>query len=113
MRAGLLDRRITLRRYATARSALGSQVKAWNDLAEVYAAYLPVSDAERVKAAQVGASLTARFQIRWDPQVADLSPLDQLRDEYGRDFAIVGVKELGRRVGLEISARALADKVSP
>jgi hypothetical protein len=40
--------------------------------------------------------------------VADLSPKDRLTFD-GRVFNIIGVKEIGRREGLEISASARAD----
>lgn len=109
MRAGALDRRITLRRFTPgAPNAFNEVVDAWNDLATLWASKRDISDGERTAAAQTGASITTRFQIRWSATVADLSPKDQLACE-GKLYEITAVKELGRREGLEITARAKAD----
>lgn len=109
MRAGDLDRRVELQRAATTRDAFNAPVPAWVKLAEVAAAKVDVSDAERLANAEIGAAVTTRFRIRWSPEVADLSAKDRLICE-GRTYAISGVKETGgRRVGLEITASARND----
>lgn len=108
MQAGKLDRRVTLRRFTTSKDAFNADVPTWGDLATVWASKDDVSDAERNRAAQVGASVTTRFQIRYSDAVADLGPKDQLICE-GRTYAISAVKELGRRSGLEITASARTD----
>lgn len=112
MQAGKLDRRITVRRAVVTQNAYNEDVETWSDLFTVWASYKPVSDAEQVKAAAVGASITARFQIRWSAQAVSITPLDQLSFE-GRAFNITGVKEIGRREGLEISAVARAEPLTP
>lgn len=112
MRAGPLDRRITLQRYSfTTDPGSGEQVKTWSTLgpASISAAALPVSDSERVASAEVSAEITMRFQIRYDPAWDDLNPKDRVSYD-NKSFDIVGVKELGRREGLEISAIARADE---
>jgi SPP1 family predicted phage head-tail adaptor len=119
MLAGLLDRRITIRRLAQVRDAhgeivkdaLGAIVEEWQDMTTLWASKTDIRDAERIAAQQVGSTVTSRFVIRWSERVDDLTPRDRLRYPAadGRDFNIVAVKELGRREGLEITAAARND----
>lgn len=109
MRAGALDRRITLRRAITGRDAANAPVLDWHNLATVWAAWAPLSDIERARAQQTAATATDRFRIRWSTDVEDLSPSDQLIFD-GRLYAISAVRQLGRRVDLEITATALVDR---
>ncbi len=105
LRAGDLDRRITIEHYAETRDPFNNPVKTWHALATVWTAKMDVSDSERLAAQEVGAEITTRFRIRWSPQVSNIDPQDRVRFE-GRIYDIVGVKEIGRRDGLEISAVA-------
>lgn len=108
MQAGRLDRRLTLQRGTTTSDAAGTPVTTWTDLATVWASYMPVSDAEKVAAAEVSATISARFRIRYGSTWADLSPADRVVFE-GRVFDLWGVKEIGRREGLELTAAARAE----
>ena len=108
MEAGKLDRTVTLRRASTTQSGFNTPVSAWADLATVRASKHDVSDAERARAGQESAIMITRFQVRYAAQISNLDPRDQLVCE-GRKYQIVAVKELGRRVGLEITAKALAE----
>jgi SPP1 family predicted phage head-tail adaptor len=109
MRAGALDRRLTIRRATVTQDEFNADVVVWENLTTVWASKTDIRDAERVQAQQVGASVTTRFQIRWSLEVSDISAEDQLECD-GRIYAIVGVpKELGRRSGLEITATAQAN----
>lgn len=106
--AGGFDRWVTIERIAgQVAGPLGEPEPVWGVLAELKAAVLPVSDGERWRAqqGQVAAVVTHRFRIPWGLGVG---PLDRLRFE-GREFEISGVKELGRRVGQEITAAARAE----
>jgi head-tail adaptor len=107
MRAGELDRIIVLRRATVTKDALNTPVKTWSDLATVRGSKRDVSDGEKLAIAAPGAQISTRFQIRWAAAWADLGPKDQLVCD-GRTYNIVGVKELQRRRGLEISANAQA-----
>ncbi len=109
MKPERLDRKITLQRFTWTQDEYGALVQAWTDVATVWASKRDVSDGERVAAAEVSATITTRFQIRYDGAWADLNPKDRVSFE-GRLFDIFGVKELGRREGLEITAAARADE---
>jgi SPP1 family predicted phage head-tail adaptor len=109
MEAGRLDRRVTLRRATAAPDAFNEPVQTWADLATVWAEARPISDRERIAAAETAATVTHRFTIRWADGLADLSPRDRLIFE-AREFDISAVKEIGRRDGLEITASARADR---
>lgn len=108
MKAGRLDRRITLERFSTTVDAYNEPVKAWGVFASVAASYEPLSDGERFRAGETAATASARFVIRYSRAVADTSPKDRLTFE-GNAWEIVRVKEIGRREGLEISATVRAD----
>lgn len=105
MEAGKLDRRLTLRRNAHTTDEFGGQVDNWTDLATVWASKHDISDGERLRAQQVGASITTRFQIRPLADGARPSVKDQALCE-GLLYEITAVKEIGRRDGWEISAVA-------
>lgn len=109
MRAGSLDRRLTLRRRVVTTNALNEDVETFPDLATVWASKADVSDAEKVRAQQVGAEITTRFVVRWSVDLATLNPKDRCACE-GREYEITGVKEVGRRDGIEITASARADQ---
>lgn len=109
MLAGELDRRITIQRYGITYNEDNEPVEGFSDLATVWASAQYASDGERVRAAEVGATITIRFQIRYSSTVASVNPKDRVLYD-GKVFDISAVKELGRREGLEISAAAAADE---
>lgn len=109
MQSGKLDRRITLMQYGITYNGDNEPVEGFTPLATVWASATPVSDGEKVRAAEVGATISMRFQVRYSSAIAVLNPKDCL--VYGtKVHDIFGVKELGRRDGLEISAAAPADE---
>lgn len=107
-RASTLDRRLTLRRATVTADAYNEPVEVWADLATVWGSRKDIGDGERWRAAEIGAEITTRFVIRWSSEVASLSPKDRLI-EGGREYDIHGIKEIGRREALEITAKARAD----
>jgi SPP1 family predicted phage head-tail adaptor len=107
--AGDLDRRIQFRRATVSAGALGA-VETWADHgAPVWASKKDLSDGERWRASEVQAHVTTRFVIRSSEFSRDLTPKDRLICE-GREYDITGIKEIGRRDMLEITAAARADK---
>lgn len=105
MDAGKLDRRITVERATITTDAAGGEVQDWTAIATVWAEVLPISDGERWRASEVAAHVTTRFRIRWGLGV---TVEDRIVYE-GRVYEIVGVKEIGRREGQEITAAARAE----
>jgi SPP1 family predicted phage head-tail adaptor len=108
MRAGDLDRRITIRRATHAPNAFNELIATWSDVAMVWAAARQVTDAERFRAQEIGAEVSTRFTIRYSSEVADLGPADRVVLE-GREYNVTGVRKLGRREWLEIGAVARAE----
>lgn len=109
MQAGKLDRRITIQRKTTVQNDLGEEAETWLDMATVSASKRDVSDSERVAAAEVSATITTRFQVRWSKNVQDVNPGGHRLLFGDRVYDIAAVKEIGRREGLEITAAARAE----
>jgi len=103
MRAGPLDRRITIERYGITYNDDNEPVEAWGEIGKRWASKKDVSDGEKIRAAEVGATVTTRFQVRWDSLTMTLTAADRIVCE-GKTYDIAGTKELGRREGIEISA---------
>jgi SPP1 family predicted phage head-tail adaptor len=108
MLAGRLDRRISILRATGAADSFNEQVETWGTLAVVWAHAAPVQDAERQRAGETLASKSYRFTIRYSSDVADIDPRDRVVFD-GRTYDVSGIKELGRREGLEITATARAE----
>ena len=108
MDAGRLDRRIVLKTRKTGTNSFGEPLDEWTTLATVWANVAPVSDGERWRAGETLAAKACRFTIRWSAAVAVLDPRDQITYD-GRTWDIQGVKEIGRREMIEITAAARAE----
>ncbi|QFP61892.1 phage head closure protein [Brucella anthropi] len=107
MRAGKLDRRLTIRRFTeTGRAPLNEPILDWVDVVEVWAQQRPERGSERFAAAQINGTAVMTFHIRYR---SDVTIKDRLRYE-GREYEIVAPpREIGRRVVLEIDAVARSD----
>lgn len=109
MNAGKLDRRLQLRRATLSHDGL-QNVETWADLgAAVWGARKDVSDGERAVAGWLEATTVARFVVRSSELTRGLTPKDRIKTE-GRDYDILGIKDLGRRTFLEITAIARVDQ---
>lgn len=108
MRAGKLDRRITLQQLTQGVDGYNRPTADWLTLATRWASWRRATANEQLAGGQVNAQVTDIFEIRYDSTVAALSPKDRLT--YGsRTYDIVEVTEIGRREGLLIRAVARAD----
>lgn len=113
MRAGKLDRRITLERYGVTYDDFNQPTEGWAEIGKRWASKEDVSDGERIRAAQVGASVTTRFVVRFDSLTRTITAADRVVSE-GKVYSISGLKETeGRRVGIEITASAAIDNLVP
>lgn len=72
-------------------------------VATVWAAYAPVSDGERLRAAAVEQKTDARFTVRWSSRLAAFDGTYQIQFD-GSLWQITGTKEIGRRRWLEFTA---------
>jgi SPP1 family predicted phage head-tail adaptor len=108
MDAGRLDSRIVLKRRQAGANGFGEPLDEWTTLATVWAHVAPVSDGERWRAGETLAAKLCRFTIRWSSTVSALDPRDQIEYD-GRTWDIQGVKEIGRREMIEITAAARAE----
>lgn len=105
MRAGRLDRLITIYSRVQALNSFKESVDSYVSAGEVWAEYLPANAAERWVNPSFVAETECVFKIYWR---ADIGPLNQIEFE-GRRYDVLGTMEIGRREGLAISARARAE----
>jgi SPP1 family predicted phage head-tail adaptor len=122
MRAGRLDRTITIERKAVTHSPSGQPIETWAPLvSRCSASVTPLSGDERFSAPQYVAREQVQFEIRWSQDVATVQAKDRIvypattsvspapvpaeRDIYD----IIHVAEIGRRRGLRIVAARRAD----
>ena len=95
MRAGKLDRRLTIQRETeTGRNEFNEPVTAWTKVATVWAQQRPNRGSERFDAAKVDASAKITFHIRYLPGF-------RLTDRVlykGRVWNVTDIRELGREV---------------
>ena len=102
MRAGALDRRLTIQRAITTPNAFNEPVASWADVATVWARQQPNRGAERFAAQQIVGQGTMTFQIRYR---TDVRVTDRILYQ-GRIWNVLDVREVGRRVITEIDAVA-------
>jgi SPP1 family predicted phage head-tail adaptor len=104
MRAGKLDRRITIQRATKAPNGFNEPVETWGDLATIWAQQRPNRGAERSSAQEINGQAVMTFHIR---HRADLRVTDRVVYE-GRIWNVLDVREVGRRVVTEIDVVAEA-----
>lgn len=95
-----LDRRILIEQAAESANGIGEPIKTWSTFAAVWSEISPVRETERFTAQQVDAQRESRFRIRWLSGVTE-----KMRISYDSAYwDITGIREIGRRDGLEIVA---------
>lgn len=107
--AGKMDRRIDVLRAAKSKDGFNADILNWHPFASVWAEAVPVSDGERLRAGEVLGNKKYRFTVRYSPDTSTIDHRDRLRFD-GALYDINGVKEVGRRELVEITATARADK---
>lgn len=106
MRAGSLDRRITVsQKSAPTRNAMNEPVEVWTVLGTFAAEEVKRRSmgTEVVQAGQVRVQLHRTWRIRWTTRTASISPLDRVQYS-GVEYEIQSATEMGRREGIEIMA---------
>ncbi|ASY43333.1 hypothetical protein CJD35_01850 [Sphingobium xenophagum] len=97
MRAGTLDRTVTIQRMTLVDDGYSS-VETWADWQTVPAQVVQEGGREFFAAAAVQAEQRVLFRMRW---LDGVTVLDRVSYD-GRPHNIIGVKELGRREGTEL-----------
>lgn len=109
MNFGKLDRRITFLRYSLTFNADNEPIEAWTpDASPVWASWRRASARETLASAEVNATATDVFEVRWSTSVSTINPKDRLQYQ-GQVYDIAAVVEIGRRDGLRIDASRRAD----
>lgn len=107
MKAGQMDRRLTLRhRTLATQDANGQQVESWTEYTTVWARKLDISGREFFQAQTKDAEISTRFDIRWRDDViaTDRVTCDDI------DYQLVAPpSEIGRREGLTLFAQAVVN----
>lgn len=109
MRAGQLDRRITIQRKSLTQSGSGEEVVTWTDVATVWAQKIENRGDERFAAKQYVGHAIRTFRFRWSSTVSEISTQHRILFD-GRAFDITDVREIGRREGIEIDCYAPSEE---
>lgn len=116
MRAGKLDKIITIEVRARVQASDGEMVDGWTPHAggPVWAELIQGKAMERVIGAQLVATTEAVFRLRWSPHLLDLFP-DTHRLTYARPggavvvYAVGGAVEIPRRQGVAVYCTGRAE----
>ena len=99
MRAGDLDRQITIRRFTSGGDdGYGNQIEIWTDLATVWAEVKQSNGREFLDAGRISDEHRVVFKVRWMDGVLTTDRILYA----GIEHDIVEVRELGRREGIEL-----------
>ena len=99
MRAGKLDRTITIQGFTNTVNDYGTPVETWTDKATLRAQIIQSSTEEFIRGGAVDETAII-FRTRW---LAGVTTSDRIQYE-GEAFNIKETKEIGRRKGLELRA---------
>src|SRR5262245_10310740 len=100
MRAGTLNRRVTLQRATETVMPSGSVTTAWTELKTVWAELVDATANEATAGFAEAETIKRTFRIRWLPDV-EITTADRLTYAGGA-YNIRDVHEIGWRVGLEL-----------
>ncbi|UWQ29912.1 phage head closure protein [Leisingera sp. M523] len=107
-----LDRKVTFLERAAGKNGIGEKKRDdWQELFPVQAGYEPVNDGERWQAGAVEQKADARFTVGYTARTSAITGDNRLRFE-GSDWQITGVKAIGRRRWLELTAWKLSRPVA-
>lgn len=100
MRAGKMDRLITIERLTESRDSQGSVLKTWSKWRDVWAEVFPVQGNEALSFTQFKASEMIQVTSRY---VDGLDPADRI-SYGGKYWNIKYIRELGRERGTQVIA---------
>lgn len=102
MRAGKLDRIITVQRFESTVDDYGTPVETWTDVATVRAQKVQASTEEFIEGQGATDDTVIIFRTRWLDGVTNA---DRVVHD-GENFNVMETKEIGRRKGLELRCEA-------
>lgn len=109
MRAGTLDRKISIERRTDTRDDHGQPIPTWTRIGLTrWSSVAPVQGSESFVSDQFVARQQTEFVVRYSSDLASLSPLDRViypvttTPADSEIYDIVAVHEIGRRQGLRI-----------
>ncbi len=105
-----LDHRITIQQNTPTVDDYGGESDAWSDFITVSAERRDVSAREGYRAQEVGAEISARYKVRYSPDMATVTPKDRLVLENGPTYNITGIRETQRNKWIEIDCVVRSDK---
>ncbi|MCI5096654.1 MAG: head-tail adaptor protein [Rhodobacteraceae bacterium] len=106
----LLDQTITVLKPQTGKDAFGDSVDAYDEGRSVRASHSPVSDAEKQGNGQLGRMSVSRFVVSHTSYTAKISGKDRIAFE-GAEWMISGLKTVGRKRFIEITAWKVSNEV--
>ena len=100
MRAGKLNRRITIQSISESRDAYGEPIKSWVTAYTVWAEVRPLRGDERAQNQQLVSKADTKFIIRYN---SSMTITEQHRIQYDSDnYDITAILEIGHKKGWEI-----------
>lgn len=108
MKAGSLDRRITIQRKVVAQNNFGEEVTTWQDVATVWAEKIDNTGQERFQSSQFIGKTSRSFRFRWSNAVKEVTTEHQIVFD-GVDHDIVAVHEINRREGIFVDCTARSE----
>jgi SPP1 family predicted phage head-tail adaptor len=105
---GLLDKRLTVLRATYTNNEYNEPIETWVEFVSVWAERKDVSLGEMIRAAELGAKITAHFLIRYSPETSTITAKDRIETE-GLTYNIIGIRELERDHWYEVHAVARTD----
>lgn len=109
MRAGQLDRRITIQGKTVSQSDSGQEVATWSTLASVWAQRVENRGDERFSARQITGHAIRTFKFRWSLAVSVITVEHQVVCD-GIVYDITDVREIGRHEGIEVDCFAPSEQ---
>lgn len=106
MRAGRLDRRITLQRKTFPVNSSGEAVETYVSLGTVNAEKIPLRGTTTFTAGQRVAEAENKWRIRYR---TGITPMNRILDESENQHEVLAVLEIGRRAGWEIYTKGRAE----
>lgn len=100
------NRLVSILRRVTSDDGFSSDAAGYEEMDQRWMAREEASDGEQIRAAALGATITARFHAELDDLTAAISTGDRLAYE-GTTYEVTGTKEIGRREGVEITTKAV------